>query len=171
MAGGDTDALGLFYERWFVMMYGEARRLTRRDESFCLDVVQDAMLRIARRMRPMKSDAQLAGWLRTVIRSCACDRLRSEQARLRREQSRQSTSAHAAGDQPDADRLRWLHGEIERLDESLRRPLLLRIVSGWTLAQIGTALGLSPGAVDGRVNRALTRLRRSAPVTTEADDD
>ncbi len=172
MARGDTNALAVFYERWFAMMFAEARRQCRRDESFCMDIVQDVVLRIIKRMPPMRTDAQLASWLRTVVRSCICDRLRSEHARLRREQTRTlPRDVHDPDDEFSQERLRWLTREIDRLDEKLRRPLLLRVMRGWTLAQIGQALGLTPGAVDGRVNRALQILRRGAARTGAMHDD
>ncbi|MCH8316763.1 MAG: sigma-70 family RNA polymerase sigma factor [Planctomycetes bacterium] len=40
--------------------------------------------------------------------------------------------------------------------------LLMRHRFGWTLKRIGDALGLKPGAVDGRIRRVLTKLRRRA---------
>ena len=168
MARGDADALAVFYEGWFDTMYHEARRVSRRDESFCLDVVQDVMLRIIRKISPMNSDAQLAAWLRRVVRSCAYDRLRSDVARAKRESMRRAVAADSRSSAlletaaADAERLEWLQREIDALDEGLRGPLLLRVLSGRTLAQIGGLLGLSPGAVDGRVSRAVAKLREKA---------
>jgi hypothetical protein len=40
IARGDRDALATFYNAWFDRSYAAARRLTGRDESFCLDVVR-----------------------------------------------------------------------------------------------------------------------------------
>src|SRR5262245_41491413 len=48
LAAGNEDAVETFYRRYFDWLYAQARRATRRDESFCLDVVQDAVLRIMR---------------------------------------------------------------------------------------------------------------------------
>ena len=48
-------------------MYGYVRRFTRRDESFCLDVVQDAMMRVIRKLTPKDSELQLLGWLRVLV--------------------------------------------------------------------------------------------------------
>lgn len=173
VARGDRNALAVFYERWFDTMYHEAARTTGRDEAFCLDVVQDVMLRVIKKLSAMESDAQLAAWLRKVVRSCAYDRLRSDIARAKRENTRirsLNNDLHrcaASITNEDEERLEWLHNELESMDEKLRRPLLLRVLSGWTLAQIGTLLGLSPGAVDGRVNRAMKQLRRNAERSDE----
>lgn len=167
IASGDSLALAVFYDRWFDMIFAEAQRLTRRDEQLCLDIVHDVMLRVVRRMKPMDSDARVAGWLRTVVRSCVYDRLRAEQSRLRREAKKADAAPRADAAPTETDQIEWLRREIDALEEHLRRPLLLRVVSGWTLAQIGGLLGLSPGAVDGRVNRALQALRRRAKEMTD----
>lgn len=164
VASGDTEAFGRFYERWFDEVYEEVRRLTRLDESFCLDVVQEVMMRVIRSLTPMDTEAQVRAWLWTVTRSCAIDRLRSESRRARREQSR--APSNPSGAEPRAveldERLGWLRGELDRLDEPNLRLLLLRYRFGWTLAQIGESLGLKPGAVDGRLGRLVGSLRRKA---------
>ena len=48
IASGDTEALASLYREHFDSLYGQARRITGRDESFCLDVVQDAFMRVIR---------------------------------------------------------------------------------------------------------------------------
>ena len=78
MASGDRSAVETFYRRYFDLLYAEARRATRRDEAFCLDVVQEGVLRIIRSVRRVASEAQLATWLRLVIRTTAFDMLRNE---------------------------------------------------------------------------------------------
>jgi DNA-directed RNA polymerase specialized sigma24 family protein len=69
IASGDTEAFGRFYDRWFDWSVAEARRATGRDESFCLDVVQDAMMRVIKSMKPLPHEAALYRWMRVVIRS------------------------------------------------------------------------------------------------------
>ncbi|MDY7110361.1 MAG: sigma-70 family RNA polymerase sigma factor [Planctomycetota bacterium] len=161
IASGDTEAFARFYRRWVDRMYGEAHRATGRDESFCLDVVHDAMLRVMKSIRPMDNEAALWGWLRVVVRSCAFDRLRREARRRKREQ------ADAAGFPSEprddlAERLAWLRAELARLDERETALLTMRHRFGWTLRRIALAAGLEPGAVDGRLRRTLNTLRRRA---------
>jgi RNA polymerase sigma factor (sigma-70 family) len=155
MAAGDRRAVEAFYRRYFEFLYAQARRATGRDESFCLDVVQDAVLRIIRTVRPVNSDAQFAAWLRLVVRTTAYDLLKAE----RRRQSRQLVAVNGPPERGDQDRLEQLRTEIARLDPELIRIIELRYESRWTLGRIGALLGLSVGAVDGRLRRALARLR------------
>src|SRR4051812_22793164 len=83
IARGEPAALAEFYEVRFDWMYDRARALTGRDESFCLDVVQETMLRVARGMRAVKDEDELDRWAARALRSAAIDLLRRE-ARARR---------------------------------------------------------------------------------------
>ncbi len=161
IAVGDRDALGAFYERTFDLLFREAARATGRDESFCLDVVQDAFLRLVRRPPRVDGAAALHAWLRRVVVSAACDRLRAEARRMERE--RRSAAACPRAAERDAveagERLARLRRERARLDETADLPVL-RHRAGSTLGSLGALFGLSGSAVDGRITRALARLRR-----------
>ncbi len=166
VASGDTEAFARFYRAWFDSMYTVARRATGRDEAFCLDVVQDAMLRVIRSLKPMNTTGDLRRWLRVLVASCAYDRLRQESRRRAREKravAGRSNPGPSALCADDVDRrLRWLHEELESLDDRSVQLLLMRHRFGWTLQQIGNVLGLKPGTVDGRLRRLQRTLRRRA---------
>jgi RNA polymerase sigma factor (sigma-70 family) len=161
IASGDPEAFARFYDAWFDRALAEARRCTGRDDEFCLDVVQDAMMRVIRFMRPLASEAAVYRWMRVVIRSCACDRLRADIRRRHRERH-VAAKAPPAPAGTDVDRLAWLHEQLEHLDEPDVHLLIMRHRFGWTLHRIGTALGMSHSAVDRRLRRLMERLRRSA---------
>src|SRR4051812_42959380 len=158
MAAGNAGSIETFYSQYFDFLYHHARRATRRDEAFCLDVVQDAVIRIIRTIRSVDSEAQLRAWLALVIRTTAYDLLKSERRRGVRE-----TVVVAAGDNTldsDEDRLEQLRCEIARLDPHLARLIELRFERQWTLARIAQQLGLTVGTIDGRLRRAMLTLRR-----------
>ena len=163
LARGDDRAIELFYRRWFDWLYGQARRETGRDESFCLDVVQESVLRVLRSVRKVECESQFKTWLRLVVQSTAYDLLRSEQRR----QVREAQSTSRSNDQDDAinsERLCWLRQQVALLDPQLARLIEMRFEQSWTLARIARSLGLSIGTVDGRLRRALGELRRKAEV-------
>jgi RNA polymerase sigma factor (sigma-70 family) len=163
IASGDTEAFARFYRARFDSMYAEARRSTRRDEAFCLDVVQDAMMRVIKSMSPMESEGSLRAWLRAVVQCCAYDRIRAESRRARRERAAaQDRPAERAAVDDLEERLAWLRHEWADLDQQQARLLVMRYRFGWTLRRIGEALGLKPGAVDGRLTRAVGELRSRA---------
>ena len=65
------------------------------------------------------------------------------------------------------ERLEWLRRELAALDDPQTRLLVMRYRLGWTLQRIGSALGLKPGAVDGRLGRLTAALRRRAQETID----
>jgi RNA polymerase sigma factor (sigma-70 family) len=157
IAAGDAIAVEKFYSQYFDFLYQHARRATLRDEAFCLDVVQDAVIRIIRTIRRVESEAQLRGWLGLVIRTTAYDLLKSE----RRRGAREAALVPADGNRGDIDedQLEQLRAEINRLDPHLARMIELRFERQWTLARIAGRFGLSVGTIDGRLRRALLTLR------------
>jgi len=164
IAAGDTVAFAAFYEQWFDRCYNIAAALTRRDESFCLDVVQDAMLRAIRSMQPMRKEG-LERWMARVVHTTALDALRAERRRLSREQrraAREDADAEPA-DPPDlADRIEWLAARLEELDAEDRALLHARFAREHTLEQTARAARLTGPAAHGRIRRILARLRDSA---------
>lgn len=168
IAAGDTAAFGRFFDEWFGAMCAEAARSTGRDEAFCLDVVQDAMMRVIRSLRPMDTADDLRRWVRVVVRSCAYDRLRSEARRTAREGERSGRDAAADRSDDLGPRLEWLRRELASLDDRSLDLLIMRHRFGWTLRRIGETLGIGPGAVDGRLRRIVAALRRKRG---EAGDD
>lgn len=157
VARGDASALAEFYEAWFDRSFHLARRLTRRDESFCLDVVQDAMLRVAKSMRRMETPGELERWMTRVVHTAALDRLRAEARRAMRERRR----AHVASGDGSAleEQVRWLRAQLAELGPEERTMLSLRFVQGRTLEETGEAVGMTGDAAHGRLRRILTRLR------------
>jgi RNA polymerase sigma-70 factor, ECF subfamily len=165
IARGDPEAFAVLYEAWFDRAYSMARALTRRDESFCLDVVQDAMVRAVRSLRAMPDGASLARWMACVVRTVSIDRLRREARRLRRE-ARHGTPVAGSADATTAAELEeqvdWLRGALAGLPEVERTLLAERFDRGRTLEEAGASLGLTGNAAHGRIRRALERLRRAA---------
>jgi RNA polymerase sigma factor (sigma-70 family) len=166
IAAGDAGAFALFYEAWFDRAYSLARRLTRRDESFCLDVVQEAMLRVIRSIRGLSDPAGLDRWMARIIHTTALDLLRREARRARREvAAARGRSAPAA--QPGADpccleveeRVAWLEARLEELPAGDRALIRERFERGGTLRDVGRRMGLTGNAVNGRIARAVRRLR------------
>ncbi|QOV90278.1 RNA polymerase sigma factor [Humisphaera borealis] len=167
IADGDGRAIEAFYRRYFDRLYGWARRFTRRDEAFCLDVVQESVLRIVRTIRCVEAEPQLLAWLRLVVQTTAYDLLKASRRRERRESEVHPTAREPHGPSADEsameqEQTEWLRRQIDALDPGLSRMIDLRYARGWTLARIGQAFGLTPGTVDGRLRRVLGQLRSSA---------
>lgn len=162
IAAGDSRALEALYRSHFDLLHAFIRRTTRRDESFCLDIIHDTMLRVIRSIPVLESGEALDGWLRVTALSCARDRLRADGRRARRESLVSREPRGGASDEESSEfaSLHLVEAAIARLDPAAAGLVLARYRFGWTLARIGASLGLKPGAVDGRLSRALAQIRR-----------
>jgi RNA polymerase sigma factor (sigma-70 family) len=167
MAASDTDAVAAFYQEYFDWMFIQAKLATRRDESFCLDVVQDAVLRVIRSIKPVDSEPRLRAWLRLVVQTTAFDLLRREKRLKHRENEAAATEAVEPVE--NGEQVDWLADQLNLLDPQLVRMIELRFEHRWKLRRIGQLLGLTTSAVDGRLRRVLKELRKSAAVTTLFD--
>jgi RNA polymerase sigma-70 factor (ECF subfamily) len=163
IARGDPAALAEFYESRFDRLYTLARSFTGRDEAFCLDVVQETMLRIARRMRPMATDADVDRWTAAVLRSAATDLIRRDRRRQRRERATDVGSAtsvlpRSISTQPREPAIA-LQAALSSLPPDDALLLRLRFQHGATLDQAGRAVNTTGDAAHGRIRRALRKLR------------
>ncbi len=155
MAAGDAQAIAAFYRDHFDWMFIQAKLATRRDESFCLNVVRDALLRVMRTVSSVDSEAELQTWLRLVVLTTAFDLLRSEQP---------------PGNDSAGERLTWLGEQLSGIDPHLVKIVETRPEQQRTLSRIGELLGLSTGAIDGRLRGVLKRLQNSATTLFVVED-
>jgi len=183
ISAGDRGAFAELYSAWFDRSLAIARAVTGRDESFCLDVVQDAMIRAARSIPVMDSPRALSAWMARVIRTSAVDHLRRESRRRRREAtvlSRDRDTARTSDIGPaerwhdKSARLEWLRVQLAGLDDRDVDLIIQRFAHDRTLEQLAMTLNetgtrpdgdrlLSAGAVHGRLRRAFARLAKAAP--------
>jgi RNA polymerase sigma factor (sigma-70 family) len=158
IASGNTEAFARLYDCSFDPLLAAARRDTRRDEAFCLDVVQDTFMKVIRSIPTLQSQAQLDAWLRRTLLRTALDAMRRERRRTRRETAQRSPHESS----PVAERIGWLEEQLRSLPEEEAGLLMERYRFGWTLQRIGAGLGISAAAAHARINRILRRLRDSS---------
>ena len=165
MQAGDAAALAIFYQELFDLMFHEVQRVAGRDEATSLDIVQEAMLKAIRCIKPLPDFRSVKAWSRAVAKSAAYDWLR-KQARHNPSQlgdADQISHPHPA-DYVDIDlaRMAWLEEQLMSLPRELQNVISLRYRLGWSLKEIGEKLGLKTGAVDGRIRRAIETLKQEA---------
>ena len=166
IAAGDEAAFAAFYSAWFAATLALARASSRRDESFCLDVVQDVMLAVCRKLPALRDERAVRAWIATAVWNAAADRGRAERARARREQGA------AARDEVDpaepwqglaaGERQQWLATRLQELPEVDRALLAARFGDSESVAAAGAAFGMTPDGAHGRLRRVLQRLRNAA---------
>jgi RNA polymerase sigma-70 factor (ECF subfamily) len=165
VAAGDEEAFAAFYAAWFQPTLALARAACRRDEAFCLDVVQDVMMNVAKKIPALRSDASLGAWMARSVLHAATDRLRSEQRRRRREEH--AVGQRAAAGEPwhelaETERRQWLSARLLELPDEDRALLAARFGEAMTVTAAGALLGMGPDAAHGRLRRVLDKLRQRA---------
>ena len=159
IARGDERAFLAFHAAWFDRLYAKARALTRRDEAFCLDVLQDVMLKVVQKMPVLRSEAALGAWLARALVRTALDRLREERRRQAREAQAAVRDGPGGRDDVTEERLAWLSAQLAELPAAEHALLLARFAGGGTFEVLGTGHGMTGDAAAGRIRRTLHRLR------------
>lgn len=165
VARGDERAFQRFYDLWFDRLLAMAHACTRRDEAFCLDVVQDCLMRVVDRLPPLRSEAAVAAWLTRTVLRLAVDRLRAEARRTARQElvaARRPEAQAANTDRPDAEQLAWLEHRLAELPAADAALLRACFVDGHTAAAAGAPLALTADAAAGRIRRLVLRLKQAA---------
>jgi RNA polymerase sigma-70 factor, ECF subfamily len=125
------------------------------------DVLQDAYLRIYRSLLEGRFDGRssLFTWMYRIVANAAID---ARRGRVRRPTQPEFEGADASD--PDASEARIALGELSQwlavLPDDQRVALILTAVEGLTAAEVGRVLGCSEGAVEQRLLRARSNLRR-----------
>lgn len=168
---GEPDALARLYCAYAGALTAAAARMlgSRADAE---DVVQDLFVGLPEALARYEERGQLGAWLRRLVVRLALGRLRAE--RRRGEVSLPGTDAGPDARGGDASGRRPLAGSspadtlvdrvaLERavaaLPEPLRLVFLLREVEGYAHHEIAALLGITRGASEMRLFRAVRRLR------------
>jgi RNA polymerase sigma factor (sigma-70 family) len=160
MAAGDYRAVEIFYRQYFDWLLAQSRWASGRDESFCLDVVQESVLRVIRTVRQIETEGQFRAWLQLVVRTTALDLLRSERRRQKREAA---YAGRSTGEIETPDEFQpWLAEQLMKFDPMIVKAIEMKYRHGWTLSRVASSLGLSIGSIDGRIRRAIVELRNRA---------
>jgi len=130
------------------------------DASEAEDLVQECLLKVARRWPRVRGLAQPRAYARRVLVNLALD-----DARGRARRRGELDGAPAVVDEPARDLLGGLETRAELLDALARLTprqravLVLRYFNDLTEAQTAEVLGCSPGTVKSNTSRGLARLR------------
>lgn len=159
---GDAASFEVYYDHLFEMMFREAQR-SGLDHATCFDLVHDSMLKVMKSIRPMATFEDVTRWTRRVVQSVTLDYLRKVAREAKRDEAFWQQVDEAISPYVEhSARILWIQEQIELEADDVAKMLSLRFQFGWTLRKIGEQFGMKPGAVDGRIQRALQRLRLAA---------
>ena len=167
VADGSSDALGRLYDRYAATVYGLARRIVTRLED-AEEVVQDVFAQVWRQApRYRKDRASVAGWIVTLARTRAIDRLRARRARPDEDRGLEPTVVvpmPATGPSPEqsalsADDVKRVREALAGLPEQQRMLLELAYYGGLTHTEIAEKTGVPLGTVKTRIRSGMETLR------------
>jgi len=168
MAGGDHLALGELYDRHARLLYSLALRIVG-ERADAEDVLQDAFSQVWRQAARFEAArGTVVGWLVTVTRSRALDRLRHR--RVRPEAG--SDVDRAARDLADpavaidlqlvtAEQAARVRQALAELPPEQRLPLELAYYDGLSQSEIAAKLSVPLGTIKTRMRQTLRKLRDS----------
>ena len=162
IARGDRRALAEFYEVWFDRCHAMARSLTRRDESFCLDIVQETMLKAYRGAARFQGGASVSTWLFRILLNTCYDFLR--QSRRRPESPLPAddlAGSSAAARNIDPSLRLSIEKALSRLDPRARTAFWLCEVEGFSHREAGEILEVGEGASRALLFRARRQLQKA----------
>src|SRR5262245_33545408 len=160
----DEAAFELLVWRHERMVHNLCRRVLR-DREDAEDAFQATFLALARKARGISKREAVAGWLYRVAYRVALRAQAAAARRGRRERSGLDPDAATPARDPAAEAA-WrelrpvLDGEVDRLPEKYRVPVVLCYLEGRTYEEAARQLGCSRGTVSTWLNRARELLRQ-----------
>lgn len=162
---GDAEAFRSLVERHSRLVFRVAYRMTG-NESDAEDVVQETFLKAYRQLGRFESRANFGTWVYRIAVNCAIDYMRAKPKRESAEDDDALERAAGGGPEPGADDL-VLAGEIgARVQAALgglsnmeRAAFVMRHYQGFSIEEIGRALGLKTNATKHSIFRAVKKMR------------
>ena len=163
---GDEAAFVRFHDTFYAPLLRLARALSRRDDAFCCDVVQDVLLAVAQRLPALRDAAAVRAWLSRAVANAVVDHVRAERRRQQREQRAAEVRDHEAHEPWQElsrhEQQQFLLANLAALPPAEQALLAARFGEAG-VAAIAVDLGISEDAAFGRLRRALERRRWQEP--------
>lgn len=141
------------YRATFRDIYGYAGLLSGHDRGRAEDLVHDVYLAAFSRVQQGDATTITYGYLRTAVRYRWIDRWRSEERELRRQQ--QTAGAEASHEEFD-DGAASLLADLSTRERTV---MVMRYVDDMPVSRVAEQLGVTEGAIESVLARALQRLR------------
>jgi RNA polymerase sigma-70 factor (sigma-E family) len=163
----DVDAVQLrpgSLEDLYVRHLPESKRLAfllTRDAASAEDLAQEAFIKVAGRLRDLRSPSAFDAYLRrTVVNLCMSYHRREKVSRTYTERERARAAGRApASELPDVETTDEIRTALADLPARQRAAVVLRFYADLTEAQIADSLGCSVGAARALVFRGMETLR------------
>lgn len=148
--GGDRAAFGRLYEQYEPLIHGILLARVAYDQAE--DLMQDVFVKAMQQLPGLREPAAFGGWLASIARRIAVDHHRSTKYMT------QLSTVSIDPPKSNAEPLAIL-ATLQRLPETYRETLILRLVEGMTGPEIASRTGLTPDSVRVNLCRGMKLLR------------
>jgi RNA polymerase sigma-70 factor (ECF subfamily) len=164
---GDEAALATLYRRHTAILRTVIARVVHIDADVD-DLLQEVFLEVWKRCQTYEENkGKVLGWMITMARRRAIDRVRRRQAyaraeerlRLQTEAEDQVAHYHVEEDAAASERATMLHETMATLPDAQREALQLAFYQGLSQRQIAAKTGVPLGTIKTRLELALRKLR------------
>jgi RNA polymerase sigma-70 factor (ECF subfamily) len=165
MQQGQTEALGMLYDRYARLVYGLALRILENPQE-AEDLTQDIFLSLYHRNTYDPKRGALSSFLTTLTRSRAIDKLRSRGTRFRflerwKGVIRDETTSVSPMEQVSTlERSQQVREALAQLPETERQVLEVAYYEGLSQSEIAKRLNIPLGTAKTRSRQGLLKLRR-----------
>jgi len=161
---GDVDAFGKLYSEVWHDLYKYAF-LFLQNQQDAMDAVQQTALEAFCAIKKLKSPESFQAWMFAIL-SRQCKKMIPELMRRRQTETLEDAELFLA--EPDTTEdlaeAQEVYAAVSGLPSDDRQILLLRLVRGYSSAEIAKILNRPAGSVRSRLSRALAKLRDSLGV-------
>ncbi len=156
---GSEAAFTELVGRYVDFVYAVALRISANPQ-IARDVTQCVFIALAGQARKLAHRPVLSGWLHRTAHNLASTAVRGEVRRRKREQEAMSMNLASNNPEPNWQDIQpVLDYGLARLANAERDALLLRYFESKTTREVAEKLGLSEGAAQKRIGRAVEKLR------------
>ena len=167
VAGGDRIAFDEFFREYFPRLFRFTLYRVNHDQDLAEEIVQRTMCIVVRKMKTYRGEALLFTWLCQICRN-------ETQALLRQRRIEMNTvvgiedhpavqaameSFFATDDRPDSalrdnEIVQFVRATLDHLPEKYARALELKYIHGYSVDEIGEAMGIGTKAAESVLSRA-----------------
>jgi RNA polymerase sigma-70 factor (ECF subfamily) len=150
--GGDIESFGELCRRYYTAMVAIAYPVLR-DHQLAEDAVQESFARALVRLRSLKKKNRFAPWLAAICRNVAKDMVAAKAKYI---STKDLSQVSEKNDEEGNNRV--IRRAIEQLPAAAKELIVLRYYNNLSYERIGSILGISPAAINGKLTRAKRKM-------------
>ena len=149
---GDLDSFGQLARRYYSAVKAIGYSVLY-DHQLAEDAAQETFARALVRLDKLKNAGKFGPWLAAICRNVAKDMVAGKARQIERQ-----TQVPELNDCDEYNRM--IHRAIEQLPAGEKELIVLRYYDGLSYQQIGSVLGISKAAINGRLTRAKRKMKK-----------